>query len=60
MAKKILTLNIGASSISLAEYQAGAKGDLTLVKYGTEKLGAALDTGNVDTMWVPALMNIVR
>lgn len=60
MAKKILTLNIGASSISLAEYQAGAKGDLTLVKYGTEKLGAPLDSGNVDTILVPALMNIVR
>ncbi len=59
MAKKFLTLNIGASSVALAEYEAnGAK--LTLTKYGTAALAAPLDAGNADTILSPALLEIVR
>ncbi len=59
MAKKFLTLNIGASAIALAEYEAsGAK--LTLVNYGTARLAAPLDAGDVDTILSPALLEIVR
>lgn len=60
MAKKYLTLNIGASSIQLAEYEAGAKGALTLVNYGMAPLAAPLDVGNADTVLSPALLEIVR
>lgn len=60
MAKKFLTLNIGASTVSLAEYEAGAKGALTLVNYGFSNLAAPLDDGNVETILAPALMDIVR
>ncbi len=59
MSKKFLTLNIGASSVALAEYEAnGAK--LTLVKYGTAPLAAPLDAGNAETILSPALLEIVR
>ena len=60
MAKKIQTLNIGASAIELAEYEAGAKGALTLVNYGTAVLAAPLDAENADTVLTSALMEIVR
>jgi len=60
MAKKFLTLNIGASTIELAEYEAGAKGALTLVNYGTAALSAPLDGGNAETILAPALLEIVR
>ena len=60
MAKKFLTLNIGAANIELAEYEAGAKGALTLVNYGTAKLAAPLDGGNAETILSPALLEIVR
>lgn len=60
MAKKFLTLNIGASTVELAEYEAGAKGALTLVNYGTAKLSAPLDGGNAETILSPALLQIVR
>ena len=60
MAKRFLTLNIGATTVSLAEYEAGAKGALTLVNYGTAKLGAPLDSGNAGTILSPALLEIVR
>ena len=60
MAKKFLTLNIGASTVELAEYEAGAKGALTLVNYGTAKLEAPLDAVNADTVLSPALLGIVR
>jgi type IV pilus assembly protein PilM len=59
MAKRFLTLDIGASSISLAEYS-GAKGSLTLVKYGVAKLAAPIDTGNAEAILAPALLEIVR
>jgi len=60
MAKKFLTLNIGATTIELAEYEAGAKGDLSLVNYGTAVLSAPLDGGNAETILAPALLEIVR
>ncbi len=59
MAKKILTLNIGASSVALAEYEAGGK-SLKLVNYGTAALAAPLDSGNAETILSPALLEIVR
>ena len=59
MGKKILTLNIGASAVTLAEYeQAGSK--LTLVKYGKAQLAAPQDAGNAETILSPALLEIVR
>ena len=59
MAKKILTLNIGASAIALAEYEAsGSK--VTLSNYGLAPLAAPLDAGNADTLLLPALSEIVR
>lgn len=60
MAKKLLTLNIGASGIALAEYEAGAGGALTLVNYGLAPLAAPLDAGNADAILAPALLDIVR
>ncbi|MBO7684097.1 MAG: type IV pilus assembly protein PilM [Kiritimatiellae bacterium] len=60
MARKIQTLNIGASSVELAEYEAGAKGALTLVNYGTALLAAPLDAENAETVLPPALTEIVR
>ena len=60
MAKKFLTLNIGATTVELAEYEAGAKGALTLVNYGTARLSAPLDGGNAETILSPALLEIVR
>ena len=60
MAKKYLTLNIGAATVSLAEYEADAKGALTLVNYGTASLAAPLDGGNAETILSPALLEIVR
>ena len=60
MAKKITALNIGAANIELAEYEQGAKGALTLVKYGVAPLAAPLDGGNAETILVPALLELVR
>ncbi len=60
MAKRFLTLNIGATTVSLAEYESGAKGALSLVNYGTAKLSAPLDSGNAETILAPALLEIVR
>ena len=60
MSKKILTLNIGAATVELAEYEAGGKGALTLVNYGTAALAAPVDAENADTVLSPALLEIVR
>ena len=60
MAKKIQTLNIGAATVELAEYEVGAKGALTLVNYGMAALGAPVDAGNADTILPSALLEIVR
>jgi type IV pilus assembly protein PilM len=60
MSKRFLSLNVGASTVALAEYEVGGKGALTLVNYGTAKLGAALDSGDAQTILSPAILEIVR
>jgi type IV pilus assembly protein PilM len=60
MAKKFLTLDIGAETIALAEYECGAKGALTLVNYGTSRLPVPLESGDAETILAPALLEIVR
>ena len=60
MGKKFLTLDIGAANVALAEYEAGAKGALTLLNYGIAPLSAPLDSGDAATILVPAIMDIVR
>ena len=60
MAKKFLTLNIGSSYIELAEYESGAKGALSLSRYGTAKLDVPLDFETADTILSPALLGLVR
>ena len=59
MAKRYLALDIGASSVKLAEYE-GGKGALTLVNYGIAALAAPLDSGNADAILSPAILEIVR
>ena len=59
MAKKFLTLNIGAANIELAEYEQSGK-SLTLLNYGTVPLAAPLDGGNAETILAPALLELVR
>jgi len=60
MAKKFLTLDIGAATVALAEYELGAKGALTLVNYGLAPLTAPVDGGNAATVLTPALTEIMR
>ena len=60
MSKKYQTLNKGAATVELAEYEAGAKGALTLVNYGTASLAAPVDAENADTVLAPAIGEIVR
>ena len=60
MSKRFQTLNIGAATVELAEYEAGAKGALTLVNYGTAALAAPVDAENAETVLSPALGEIVR
>ena len=60
MSKKLLTLNIGAANVELAEYEAGAKGALTLVSYGTAALAAPLDGGDANAILTPALQEAAR
>jgi type IV pilus assembly protein PilM len=59
MAKKIQTLNIGASTVTLAEYESSGR-SLRLVKYGMSALAAPLDAENASTVLTPALMEIMR
>jgi type IV pilus assembly protein PilM len=59
MAKKIQTLNIGASTVTLAEYESSGKA-LKLVKYGMSALAAPLDAENASTVLTPAVMEIMR
>ena len=59
MAKRYLTLDIGASAVKLAEFE-GGKGGLTLVNYGIAALAAPLDAGNAGALLSPALLEIVR
>lgn len=58
--KKIQTLNIGSSSVQLAEYELGGKGSIKLVNYGVAKLAAPLDSGNASAILSPAILEIVR
>ena len=60
MAKKILTLNIGATNVTLAEYDCSARGTLTLTRYGQSLLAAPLDGGNTETILTPAILEVVR
>ena len=60
MAKRFQTLNIGAATVELAEYEAGAKGELTLVNYGTAALAAPIDAENASTVLAPAVGEIMR
>lgn len=60
MAKKFLALDIGAANVALAEYEAGSGGGSTLVRYGLAPLAASLDSGDAQTILVPALMECVR
>lgn len=60
MAKKFLTLNIGAANIALAEYEQTTKTTVKLVNHGTAPLAAPLDGGNAETILAPALLELVR
>ena len=60
MSKKFQTLNIGAATIELAEYEAGSKGALTLVNYGTAALAVPVDAENAGAVLAPALGEILR
>jgi type IV pilus assembly protein PilM len=60
MSKRFLTLNIGAASVELAEYELAGKSAPQLVNYGTARLGAPLDSGNAETILSPAILEIVR
>ena len=59
MSKKFLTLNIGATTVALAEYEAGGSGALTLVNYGTAALAAPLEGGDAEMILSSALNEIV-
>ena len=61
MAKRFLTLNIGASNIEFAEYEYGAKSaPLTLVNYARATLTVPLDGANAETVLPPAILELVR
>jgi len=60
MAKKILALDIGAANIALAEYELAASGTPKLLKYGTARLAAPLDSGDAATILTPAIGEIVH
>ena len=59
MAKRYLSLDIGASAVKLAEYE-GGKAGLTLVNYGIAQLAAPLEAGNASAILSPAILEIVR
>ena len=59
MAKRFQTLNIGAATVELAEYEAGAKGALTLVNYGTAQLAAPVDPESASMVLAPAIGEIL-
>ncbi len=59
MAKRFLTLDIGASAVKLAEYE-GSRGELTLVNYGMAALAAPIDAGNAGAILTPAILEVVR
>lgn len=59
MAKRFQTLNIGAATVELAEYEIGAKGRLTLVNYGTAALAAPVDPESASMVLAPAIGEIL-
>ena len=59
MAKRILTLDIGASSLTLAEFSVGG-GGATLLKYGTAPLAEPFDPADAANVLPSALLGIVR
>lgn len=60
MGKKILSLNIGASAVTLSEYEAQNSSTLKLLNYGKATLGAPIDSANAATVLPPALHEIMR
>jgi len=60
MAKRFLALNVGASSVALAEYSIAKGAAPALVNYGIAALDAPLDSGSAETILSPALLQIVR
>ncbi len=60
MGKKIQTLSIGTMTVELAEYELGARGRLTLQRYGITRLDAPLDFETAETILSPALHGLVR
>ncbi len=59
MAKRFQTLNIGAATVELAEYEVGGKGALTLVNYGTAALAASVDPESASMVLAPAIGEIL-
>ena len=59
MAKRILTLDIGASSLTLAEFSVG-KGGATLLKYGMGALPGPFDPMGAADVLPAALLGIAR
>ena len=59
MAKRILTLDIGAASVTLAEFSVG-KGEATLLKYGMAALAAPFDPMDAADILPAAILGIAR
>ena len=59
MAKRILTLDIGASSLTLAEFSVG-KGEATLLKYGMAALAEPFDPMGAADVLPAAILGIAR
>ena len=62
MAHRLLTLNVGASQATLAEYAVEGRRDLTLVAYGMAPL-AAVDAdavGSMEAVLTPAIHGLMR
>ncbi len=60
MARKIQTLNIGTTTVELAEYELAGKASLTLARYGVARLDAPLDFETAETILAPTLLSLVR
>ena len=60
MAKRFLTVNIGAARVELAEYEVGSGGSLTLVNYGKAALPSGFDPSDATAALPAALGEIVH
>ena len=58
--KKIQTLNIGTTTVELAEYELTGKSSLTLARYGVTRLDAPLDFETAGTILGSALLALAR